>query len=275
MLADGTGRLHVMPAESFGIFTEGKRNTALTSYGGALRRKGAELEELGKKLLCYNARHCQPPLEEEEVRKIAASMARYPVGGLDPLERAWQAVQNESHQTRTAQFIGLCRHLQSACTGHSIALPIGRIGGLMGVHWTTVSNYRKEAVKRGWLKPVEQYIAHRRAGHYRLIESQIPKDTDTLTKPLPPLTSGLVRVTGAVFPSESLEKSPSENCPDISIEGPTGAANGPLSSMPRCPQCASFALYRRNNVGNYECLTCNLAGIEESIARGMAVYPAR
>jgi hypothetical protein len=26
----------------------------------------------------------------------------------------------------------------------------------------------------------------------------------------------------------------------------------------------------RNNAGNYECLTCELVGIEESIARGIA-----
>jgi hypothetical protein len=273
LLTDKTGKLRVTRAERFGILTDGKRNVGLASYGGALRRKGAELAELEEKLLSYNARNCQPPKEEKEVRKIAASMMRYPVGGPDPLEIAWLAVIGESHQTRTAQFLGLCRHLQSARHEQSIALPIERIGELMGVHWTTVSNYRKDAVKRGWLKPIEQYIAHRRAGHYRLIESLIPADTTPLTKPLPTLTSGLVRISGAGSPSESFEKSPSEKCPDVSRVGPTGAADGPLPSMPKCPQCASFALYRQNNVGTYECLTCDLAGIEESIARGIAGIP--
>ena len=213
MLTDKTGKLRVMPAERFGILTDGKRNVGLASYGGALRRKGAELAQLEEKLLSYNARNCQPPKEEIEVRKIAASMMRYPVGGPDPLELAWQAVQDESHQTRTGQFVGLCRHLQSARPGLSIALPIARIGALIGVHWTTVSIYRKDAVKRGWLEPVEQYIAHRRAGHYRLIESQIPADTKTLTKPLPltkPLTSGLVRTA------------PSEKCPSENGTGTSG-----------------------------------------------------
>jgi hypothetical protein len=273
LLTDKTGKLRVMPAERFGILTDGKRNAGLASYGGALRRKGAELAELEEKLLSYNARNCQPPKEEAEVRKIAASMMRYPVGGPDPLELAWQAAQSESPQTRTAQFIGLCRHLQSARPEQSIALPIERIGELIGIHWTTVSNYRKDAVKRGWLKPVEQYIAHRRAGHYRLIENLIPTDTETLTKSSPPLTSGLVRTSGTGFPSENMEKSPSEKTPHVSRVGPTEAADGPLPSMPRCPQCASFALYRQNNVGAYECLTCDLVGIEESIARGTAGIP--
>jgi hypothetical protein len=270
LLIDRTAKPPVSSAEGFGILTEGKRNTGLASYGGALRRKGAELPELEEKLLSANARRCQPPKEEWEVRKIAASIARYPVGGPDPLELAWRAVQSESQQTHMAQFVELCRQLQTARPEQSIALPIERIGELMGVHWTTVSNYRKDAVKRGWLKPVEQYIAKRRAGHYRLIESLIPKDTGTLTKPLSPRTSGLVRIPGAGFPSESLEKSPSEKFPDVPSVRIKGAADGPLPSMPRCPQCAGFALYRRNNVGNYECLTCDLAGIEESIARGVA-----
>ena len=39
------------------------------------------------------------------------------------------------------------------------------------------------------------------------------------------------------------------------------------SSFPHCPRCASYALYRRNNVGNYECLTCELRGIGETAAR--------
>ena len=275
LLTDETGKLRVTAAVGFGILTEGNRNDGLARYGGALRRKGAELAELEQKLLSYNARHCQPPLEEKEVLKIAASMTRYPVGGPDPLELAWRAAQSDSPQTRTAQFMRLCIHLQSARPEQSIALPIERIGELMGVHWTSVSNYRKYAVKRGWLKPVEQYKAHRRAGHYRLIESLIPADTTPLTKPLHPLTNGLVRVPGESSPSESVEKSPSEKCPPVPSVGPKGVADGPLPSMPRCPQCASFALYRRNNVGTYECLTCDLAGIEETIARGIAGNPGK
>ena len=191
LLTDESVRPSIPSPEPFSILTEGRRNDGLARFGGALRRKGAELAELEEMLLGYNFRHCQPPLEEKEVRKIAASMIRYPAGGPDPLELAWRAAESDSPQTRAAQFIGLCRHLQSARPAESIALPIQRIGELMGVHWTTVSNYRKDAVKRGWLKPVGEYIAHRRAGHYRLIESLILKETETLTKPLPSLTSGV------------------------------------------------------------------------------------
>jgi hypothetical protein len=40
-----------------------------------------------------------------------------------------------------------------------------------------------------------------------------------------------------------------------------------ISSFPHCPKCFSFALYRPNNVGNYECQNCGLEGISEEVAR--------
>jgi hypothetical protein len=37
--------------------------------------------------------------------------------------------------------------------------------------------------------------------------------------------------------------------------------------FPHCPRCASYALYRRNNIGHYACMTCELQGISEDVAR--------
>ncbi len=42
---------------------------------------------------------------------------------------------------------------------------------------------------------------------------------------------------------------------------------GRVATFPHCPACASYALYRENNLGAYECLTCGLTEIEESQAR--------
>jgi Bifunctional DNA primase/polymerase, N-terminal/AAA domain/Primase C terminal 1 (PriCT-1) len=58
---------------------EGGRNNYLTSVGGKLRNAGLSEEALAVALLQHNADVCQPPLEDEEVRRIAASVARYPV----------------------------------------------------------------------------------------------------------------------------------------------------------------------------------------------------
>ncbi len=45
------------------------------------------------------------------------------------------------------------------------------------------------------------------------------------------------------------------------------ARGGKVGCFPHCPQCASYALYRKDNIGDYECMTCGLQGIPEEIAR--------
>ncbi len=45
------------------------------------------------------------------------------------------------------------------------------------------------------------------------------------------------------------------------------AQGGRAATFPHCPRCVSYALFRMDNTGIYECLTCGLMGIEESLAR--------
>lgn len=56
---------------------EGERNTHLTSLAGTMRRRGMEQAAIGAALLTENRQKCQPPLPENEVRAIAASVSRY------------------------------------------------------------------------------------------------------------------------------------------------------------------------------------------------------
>jgi putative DNA primase/helicase len=55
----------------------GKRNDALTSLAGSMRRRGMGEAEILAALLVTNEQRCESPLEDEEVEKIAASVARY------------------------------------------------------------------------------------------------------------------------------------------------------------------------------------------------------
>jgi putative DNA primase/helicase len=55
----------------------GQRNRELTSLAGSMRRRGQGEEEIFAALAVSNRTRCNPPLEEEEVRKIAASVSRY------------------------------------------------------------------------------------------------------------------------------------------------------------------------------------------------------
>jgi putative DNA primase/helicase len=55
----------------------GKRNDILASLAGTMRRRGMGEGEIVAALQVTNDQRCQPPLEAEEVEKIAASVARY------------------------------------------------------------------------------------------------------------------------------------------------------------------------------------------------------
>jgi putative DNA primase/helicase len=56
---------------------EGRRNDTLTSLAGSMRRRGMGAEEIEAALLVTNNKRCDPPLAEDEVRKIASSVCRY------------------------------------------------------------------------------------------------------------------------------------------------------------------------------------------------------
>jgi|SRR5271155_4614640 len=48
------------------------------------------------------------------------------------------------------------------------------------------------------------------------------------------------------------------------------ARGGRVATTPRCPECGSYYLYRENNIGNYECVSCELREIPEDVARRTA-----
>jgi hypothetical protein len=167
----------------FDVLAPGQRNDGLTRFAGYLRRKGSTQSEIESELQQANARRCFPPLLESEVSAIAASVSRYPTGGPDPLETAWQAVRAAGTTSGYDGFIALAMRLQEARPGLAIALPLKRTAALFGVHFTSVQQWRKRAVATGLLAPAGDYIPHRKAGLYRapLSDSNYKKATTTIT----------------------------------------------------------------------------------------------
>ena len=55
----------------------GMRNNALASLAGAMRRQGFAETSIHAAIIEENRRRCEPPLDDDEVRKIARSIARY------------------------------------------------------------------------------------------------------------------------------------------------------------------------------------------------------
>ena len=64
-------------ADGTGTIPEGQRNTHLTSLAGAVQRKNMAPAAILAALLAENAARCTPPLADDEVAKIAESVARY------------------------------------------------------------------------------------------------------------------------------------------------------------------------------------------------------
>jgi len=66
------------------VILEGSRNISLTSEAGRLRDQGANKDEITAELLLLNENRCSPPLQEDEVQRIAASIASYPTRARGP-----------------------------------------------------------------------------------------------------------------------------------------------------------------------------------------------
>ena len=60
-----------------GFIPSGERNVTLTSYAGSMRNRGMSESAILAALLEENREHCDPPLSEDEVEKIVASVASY------------------------------------------------------------------------------------------------------------------------------------------------------------------------------------------------------
>ena len=57
---------------------QGDRNSTLASLAGSMRRRGASEEGILAALTAENKQRCKPPLDDDEVARIAASIAGYP-----------------------------------------------------------------------------------------------------------------------------------------------------------------------------------------------------
>jgi putative DNA primase/helicase len=78
----GVGGNHFLPRAT--AISEGARNSTLTSLAGSMRRKGFSEEAILAALRVDNAKHCDPPLPDAEIARIARSVSRYDpaVGGV-------------------------------------------------------------------------------------------------------------------------------------------------------------------------------------------------
>ncbi len=79
---------------------EGRRNGVLTSYAGSIRRAGLKQAEVAAALHQMNRDRCSPPLDADEINRIAASISRYA-----PDEIATAMAQGRLEETLAYQLV--------------------------------------------------------------------------------------------------------------------------------------------------------------------------
>jgi putative DNA primase/helicase len=77
-----TSRTGRPASDATGAIETGRRNSTLTSLAGTMRQRGFSESAIEAALLAENHGRCLPPLDDEEVSRIARSVARYPPGRL-------------------------------------------------------------------------------------------------------------------------------------------------------------------------------------------------
>lgn len=105
LLQKPKGRKTKRPRQD-GPIPEGCRDDTLTRLAGELRREGLDQEAIYAQLEAVNEARCQPPLDEADIRKIAASVSRYPAGvGCALLDRLNQVRDTPQKAFRRKQQI--------------------------------------------------------------------------------------------------------------------------------------------------------------------------
>jgi len=150
------------------VYREGERNDVLFRRACSLRRQGKSEAEITHALEVLNCK-CQPHLDTKELRKIAISAMRYPVGGPNLLKVAWDRVRKTSRDSKYRQFVALAYEVQQAREGFPAALPVARIGELLGCSHVAVGQFRKKAEAMGMMKLAERYSKPmKRAASYKV-----------------------------------------------------------------------------------------------------------
>jgi putative DNA primase/helicase len=95
--------------EAEGTIPEGQRNSKLASLAGSMRRRGMSLDGISAALQAENQSHCDPPLDEEEVERIAGSIGSYPPA--PPRDGGWPTTDLGNAERLVARHGADLRHV--------------------------------------------------------------------------------------------------------------------------------------------------------------------
>ncbi|QDT68644.1 hypothetical protein MalM25_15680 [Planctomycetes bacterium MalM25] len=129
-----------------GEVPEGERNQTLASRAGSLRRAGFCAQAMEAALLVENQKICNPPLPNNEVRRIAKSVGRYaPENGVSGAP-AYKPFPTETLPSPFREFVEQGAEA-IGCDASYLALPL-----LTGAA-SAIGNTRRIELKKGWTEP--------------------------------------------------------------------------------------------------------------------------
>jgi hypothetical protein len=124
------------------LLYEGNRNNHLASLAGTMRRRGMSAASIEAALLADNAERCRPPLPDQDVRKIAASIGKYPPGPVVSVTPATQLLSHSSlfshsdhaewpESPALTAFAGLAGEVVDAIIPYTEADPVALLANLL------------------------------------------------------------------------------------------------------------------------------------------------
>jgi hypothetical protein len=147
---------------------EGTRDVTLTRIAGRLHDSTRSLDSLAAELLEINAKHCEPPLPDQQVVKVARSIhRREPCRAGRPKEvdelvgdlsdywhgQTWKKLAKKSEARFARALIREGRKFgKRVPTGLRVEKSFRQMAEILGVHRNTVSNLVRRAKKAGWLR---------------------------------------------------------------------------------------------------------------------------
>lgn len=161
--------------------TEGNRNNYLARIGGKLRNEGKSRKQLEIALLEENKIKCNPPLDDSEVSKIAASISKYPAKP-KPFLFSWrELVMSEngpSKPTTRYTLLALATHMDAQ--GRSCYPTIKQLVIESTLSEKTVRKHIHYAKNEGWIDIYEHQgkgQAWKNHGYIAKIPAKMRKET--------------------------------------------------------------------------------------------------
>jgi len=133
---------------------EGSRNNTLARIAGKLRQQGKNKHNIEIELLQVNEQHCTPPLDIDEVMKIAESIASYPVGNKECLLYNWRDYIKTIHgpEQSTTRHVLLALSSYMDKDGKDCYPSQEQLAKETGLSKKTVSKHLQIAQQEGWIK---------------------------------------------------------------------------------------------------------------------------